>query len=103
MTDITTGCDIGDAVPEFPIAEVSVRMIDGFVATLDDDWSETEVLLWRAEAANAELCKLGGAPVKTVKSTILATIFSQEDANGMLRVLNAKCRFEYHRTNDNGP
>jgi hypothetical protein len=37
MAEITTGCDIGDAVPEFPIAVVSIRMIDGFVATLGDD------------------------------------------------------------------
>ena len=78
MTEITTGGDIGDAVPEFPIAVVSVRMIDGFVATLDDDWNETEVLLWRAEAANAE--------------------FSQEDASDMLRVPDAKCRFETFMT-----
>ena len=56
MTEITTGGDIGDTVPDFPIAVVSVMMIDGFVATLDSDWNETEVMFWRAESANAELC-----------------------------------------------
>jgi hypothetical protein len=98
MTEITTGCDIRDAVPEFPVAVVSVRMIDGFVATLDDDWNETEVLLWRAEAANAELCKLVGVPVTIVKLTILATVFGQEGANDMLRVPDAKFRFETFMT-----
>ena len=94
MTEITTGGDIGDTVPEFPVGVVSVRMIDGFVATLDDDWNETEVMLWRAEAANAELCGLVGAPVKIVKLTILATVFSQEGVSDMLCVPDAKCRFE---------
>jgi hypothetical protein len=34
------------------------------------------------------------APVKVAKLTILSTAFSQEDANNMLRVADAKCRLE---------
>jgi hypothetical protein len=94
MTETATGCDIGDAVPEFLIAVVSIRMIDSFVLTLDDDGTEVKLLLCRAEAAYAELCRLVGKPVKIVKLTILATVFSQEDANDILRVPDAKCRFE---------
>ena len=39
-----------------------------------------------------------GAPVKIVKLTILATVFSQEGASNMLRVPGAKYRFETFMT-----
>ena len=94
MVENTISCDIGDAVPEFSIAVVSIRMIDGFVATSDNDRSEAELQLWRDAVANAELSRLVGALVKIVKLTVLATVFSQEDVNNMLHIPDAKCRFE---------